>query len=259
MSGNDSKIWGTCKMSRPAEFTHEVGDVEVTFDVTTGLARTWLSRYHDGSLHEPALTMRLVEVLDSDSVFYDVGSNIGYFSVIASALSTDGSVHAFDVDERFMSILDRHIARNDHCADVHTIVAAVGSTDDTTIEYSIPRPPTMPDGPMNLLPEIRSGGGCSDRLCTDSITLDAYAGISEYPDIIKLDVEGYEYRALDGAWAVLEEIVDRVFVEIHPEKLAEYGDSVGDVIEILDDHGYRFDPIGGDEIDGNTIIECTKL
>lgn len=245
-------------MSRPVEFTYEVGDVEVTFDVTTDLARTWLSRYHDGSLHEPALTMRLVDVLDSDSVFYDVGSNIGYFSVIASALSTDGTVHAFDVDERFMSILDRHMARNEGGADVRMVAAAVGSAYRSSIEYSIPRPPARPEGPMNLSPEILTGNG-NDRLSTDSITLDAYASISGYPDIIKLDVEGWEYRALDGSRDVLEAGVEHLFVEIHPEKLVEYGDSVEDVDDLLGEYGYGFDPIEEGGIEGNTIVECTRL
>jgi FkbM family methyltransferase len=59
------------------------------------------------------------------------------------------------------------------------------------------------------------------------------------PDVVFIDVEGYEHEALLGAAATIEQGPDW-FVEVHgDEQLGVYGSSCRDVIEVLADAGYE--------------------
>lgn len=75
----------------------------------------------------------------------------------------------------------------------------------------------------------------------DVVTLDEFVranGIK--PDAIKIDTEGYELHILKGAKRYLTEHQPAIFLEVHPEHLAALGQSVGEVVDLVSEMGYRF-------------------
>jgi FkbM family methyltransferase len=58
-------------------------------------------------------------------------------------------------------------------------------------------------------------------------------------DTLKIDVEGFELRVLRGAERWMLESDPLVFLEVHPDFCESYGDSVEDLVTLLDVRGYR--------------------
>ncbi len=63
------------------------------------------------------------------------------------------------------------------------------------------------------------------------------------PDLMKIDVEGFEHAVLQGAAAVLTRSRPILFLEVHPARLAALGSSAAEVAAQLAGYGYR--EIGG--------------
>lgn len=69
---------------------------------------------------------------------------------------------------------------------------------------------------------------------------DAAARLNVIPDIIKLDIEGYEYEAVKGAQAFLAKHQPVILFELHLNYIEERGLSGQTVVEMLSECGYSF-------------------
>lgn len=238
-----------------SELNLQCNGVSVTFDTSNPVSERWFyPRYLGGDLHEPAFTRRLIDVLDSDSVFYDVGANVGYFTLFASEVCVDGEVHSFEMDNKFIKAINSSLERNGTAA--HLVHKAVSDT-STTLNYT-----------DELVPNVSN---TDEGKQVESITLDKYAREHPSPDVMKIDVEGFEYEVLQGSVEIFQRKKPKVlFVEVHPDMLESYGHSVTDVLSLLDDYGFSYtkfsnhrgdtmeiSELDSDDISGNTMLECT--
>jgi FkbM family methyltransferase len=239
-----------------SELNLQCNGVSVTFDTSNPVSERWFyPRYLEGDLHEPAFTRRLIDVLDSDSVFYDVGANVGYFTLFASEVCVDGEVHSFEMDKKFIKSINSSLERNGTVA--HLVNKAISDTSNT-LKYT--------DG---LVPNVSD---TDEGKQVESITLDKYAGEHSPPDVMKIDVEGFEYEVLHGSLEVFQaKKPKKLFIEVHPDKLESYGHSVTDILSLLDNHGFNYTKFSNhrgdtmetpeldtsDDISGNTMLECT--
>jgi hypothetical protein len=92
---------------------------------------------------------------------------------------------------------------------------------------------------------------------TPVITLDAYCaehGV-EKVDFIRMDIEGAEQKALEGARGLLDRDRPHVLLEIHPRMLAErFGGSAEAVLEEFRTRGYRMFALNGDRLEERTDL-----
>jgi len=68
--------------------------------------------------------------------------------------------------------------------------------------------------------------------------------------LVKLDLEGAEYAALQGAPSLLREVQPDFLVELEPEHLARQGTSAADVVGLFEKQGYRFFTVDGNGPEG---------
>ena len=65
------------------------------------------------------------------------------------------------------------------------------------------------------------------------------------PDLLKIDVEGYEHEVLLGASELLRNRKPPVCLELHLDELDRRGVDARDVLGELQSHGYRFRKCSG--------------
>ncbi|QCC57191.1 FkbM family methyltransferase [Natrinema thermotolerans] len=138
----------------------------------------------------------MLDTLEPDDTVWDVGANVGTYSLLAAAAGA--RVHAFEPGDDARRRLARNAARNDLAPTVHG--AALSDTDGMATLAAADR-----SGVREL---VEDGDG--DRVQTrrgDSLGVPA-------PDVVKIDVEGAELAVLDGLGDRLE-TCRQCFVEVH--------------------------------------------
>jgi FkbM family methyltransferase len=186
---------------------------------------------------EPVVQEILTKRLGPGMVFYDLGANIGFFSLIVARIVGDrGHVFSFEPDPEVAARLRRNIERND-VSNVTVIEAGLwSSSGKMNFVTADPASPDRGTGQFVNGDDARS----TPRPC---VALDDFVAGARRPDAIKCDVEGAEIEALRGAEKLLRASQPWVLCETHSES------NDRDARELLRDFGY-----GVESVDGNHIL-----
>jgi FkbM family methyltransferase len=160
--------------------------------------------------YEVARVRAFANAVTQGAVVYDVGANVGIYSLLASLRAgPSGKVYAFEPLERNLLYLRRHLTLNNvqNCL-IHerAVCNREGTRPFSAAAWSSSMARLSPDGEI-LVP---------------STTLDSCVYGEERlrpPDIIKIDVEGAEFEVLEGATRALSEFHPTIFLEIHGTQL----------------------------------------
>jgi FkbM family methyltransferase len=158
---------------------------------------------------EPEVQGALAELLRPGDVFYDVGANIGYFTVIGARLvGSSGRVVAVEPQPEALRRLAHNLAINGF--DNVTIVEAAIADEEGESELAVSHegilewaaleaspPPDLPTIPVRVT------------------TVDAIRAGLPAPEVVKLDVEGAEIRAVAGMRETLRRDKPAVVCEVH--------------------------------------------
>jgi FkbM family methyltransferase len=159
---------------------------------------------------EVAVQQVLAERVQPGTVFYDLGANIGLFSLLAARLvGPCGKVFSFEPDASVAARLRRNIARNGF---ENVTVAETGVWSTSGDMKFVPADPSSPD---HGLGRVVSGNDSAAGTPTSCIALDDFAKTSPAPDGIKCDVEGAEVEVFRGAERLLESRRPWIVCEIH--------------------------------------------
>lgn len=162
----------------------------------------WLGSYEHGKQRAFAAQ------LTPGSAVYDVGANVGFYTLLAArAVGPRGAVVAFEPLPENLAFLRRHLELNG-ASQVRIVEAAVSDRGGTA---------RFARGASREMGSLREGG----ELEVKTLSLDAFVGEGSGPppDCIKLDVEGGECAALEGARRVLERWRPVVFLATHGPEL----------------------------------------
>jgi len=172
------------------KFSTECGQFTISIPA---YANDWYSEKH-----EPKLNLALSQVLTTDSVFYDIGSQFGYHIQFAVTCGvTKSNIHSFEASTF------RHAILQEQFSDVHLVNQRVSSEDSE-----------------------------------DTLTINSYRELTQSPDVVKIDVEGAEGDVLEGMIDTLDDCTPVVFIEVHPELLTNFGYNTEEVYDILAELGY---------------------
>jgi FkbM family methyltransferase len=130
---------------------------------------------------------RLERMLRPGQVFYDVGANVGFYTLVASALvGPTGHVAAFEPQPRNVEYLRRHIELN-RIRNCRVLPIALGERPGRA-RFQRAGHPAM--GSLASAGELEVEVASLDELVS--------RGVIPEPDVIKLDIEGGE-RLCSGA------------------------------------------------------------
>ena len=166
----------------------------------------------------------------------EVGANIGAHTLLMAKLCAPGQVVAFEPTEYGCDKLKQNLVLNPDISNVTLIQAMVSNHTHATPRNEL-------SGSFPLFP----GASKREKVKRACISLDEFAESTRLPSLhlLKIDVDGYDYKVLQGATRVLQEFKPVVLVELHAPSLAELGDSVDDIRKLLEGFGYRLEGMLG--------------
>jgi FkbM family methyltransferase len=147
------------------------------------------------------------------AVFYDIGANVGFFSLLAARIvGPNGKVICFEPLPANLKRLIANVKRNEFW-NVKVLPLAVGVTNEERL-FQVSERPTWgklkdigSDKPDKYLTDIKVTVRRLDDLLKQ--------GTIDRPDYIKIDVEGAEVEVIEGAMETLLRYGPTLMVELH--------------------------------------------
>lgn len=182
---------------------------------------------------EPTITAWFQRLLRPGDVVLDVGANLGYFTLLSSRL-VGSTGHVFAVEpgrrnrERLTGNLQLNGARN-------VTVLPYGAWD--AADRAVLRTKKGGSGTATLGVVEHS---VREEAC-ELVRLDEVVPREYWPRVklIKIDVEGAEYRALHGLLPILHAApAASIICEVNPDGEAQFGNSPAELCELLADMGF---------------------
>ena len=187
---------------------------------------------------EPEQSEALLGILKPGDIFFDIGANVGYYTLLASKrIGNKGLVYAFEPLIRNIYYLSRHVNLN-HATNVVIISAACADVVNIA-RFSFGQ--NTAEG--HILTTSADIGNVSpkDRSLVPVVTVDAVSALlSVQPNVLKIDVEGAELAVLRGARATLYSARPYIFLSVHSDELRH------SCIAFLNTLGYQVKPLNRD-------------
>jgi FkbM family methyltransferase len=177
---------------------------------------------------EPVLTRYIIEKRSVEGIFVDVGANVGYFTLLASAIYSN--VIAFEPSPSIHTELVGNVALNG-LKNVRSIQAAIAQ-DRRVAEFYRATGPNL-----GLSSLVRTSGAAFEQLVTCA-PLQDFISESEWPRVkfVKIDVEGSERGVIMSLLASLDLLAEDV--EIVVETNGPDDSDSQEIFRILTSHGF---------------------
>ena len=186
---------------------------------------------------EPHQTNAFIETLREGQTVFDLGANVGYYSILASRLiGTKGRVVSFEPSVRNLSLLYGHLRAN-RAENVMLIPAACSDTHHLALFSS---------GSNYAMGHLVNGEEApTDRIQVTAVpclTVDEVVErLNLSPDVMKIDVEGAEFGVLKGAAKTLADCRPTIFLSVHSDELRE------SCSRMLEELGYTVETINQED------------
>ncbi|BAU11545.1 methyltransferase FkbM family protein [Leptolyngbya sp. NIES-3755] len=191
--------------------------------------------YFTGRYYDKQNQFILKQLLNPSDVFVDIGANFGIHTLLAARrVGSEGQVYAFEPQKRLADLIRAQAVLNDMSnVIVHNL--AVG---DEQAELSLRNPLLAHTGTATLraMAEDAIEVGRVQVVRADDVLSDISATARI---VIKIDVEGFEFKALKGLQNLLSREKVAVLVEITSGWLTEMGVSVSDIYQMMEAVGFE--------------------
>jgi FkbM family methyltransferase len=159
-------------------------------------------------IHEPLASETYRSLLKRGEIILDIGSNVGYYALLASANTENKAVvHCFEPDPELIAILEKNRANGGLSWELSKM--AVSESDGEIPFYRS---------------QVANWGGIREKdvsakttpIQVRSTTLDGYCSTNNLaPTFLRMDIEGAEVEAMRGAGEILRTFKPKIFMELH--------------------------------------------
>jgi len=202
----------------------------------------------------------LVNELENDDVFWDVGAHFGIYSVLASNIVDDDNIYTFEPNPDSREIISENFELNNIGGNLMEYALSNQSG-----EIELERIGTDSSGraAINVNKSLEEYSEYRDSVSVQQIRGDELISQDvRPPDVMKLDVEGAEGFVLEGLQNMLENDICRtIYFELHTpsesgQSIEDYGFSEKEIIGMMEKTGYRIEVMS--ETKGNIRAKATK-
>jgi FkbM family methyltransferase len=196
--------------------------------------------YFNGDV-EPEVQAALRKYLRPDMTVYDIGANIGFFSLLAARLvGATGRVTAFEADPEIAARLRENVGRNQG-APISVEEKAVWSSSNPVF-FARADAEVSPDRGLGHVIDNDAERSAPSTIRVEAVSVDEHVRKSAAPDFIKCDVEGAEVQVFRGAEKLLKENRPMILCEMHSEENRQT------LLKVFANLGYRCEPRGKNHI-----------
>lgn len=211
--------------------TQEINGTEAKFHVSTGME---VQRFR-GLMSESEVVESVLEEVEPEDVFYDVGANVGMYTCFVSQ-KVNTSV-AFEPHPENRMRLRENIELNG--LENAVVRQEALSDEDGKTHLAIHGADVAGEGTHSLATEEDGTTVEIETARADSLV---NTGSCPSPDVVKIDVEGAELSVLQGMKNSLEDC-RAVYCEVHSERVTEYGGTVDEIYELLESHDFSIESL----------------
>ena len=191
------------------------------------------------SICEAGTTKVFNNLITDDTIFFDIGANIGWFSVLAGKKINSGQCHSFEPVPEIFAELKTNISLNNLSGkNIYLNQIAIGDKSRNIEVYTFDE---LAHGHSSIKNVYQAPGV---KTSAEMITLDSYLEQQKIKkiDIIKLDVEGAEMMVLHGALNLLSAKFNPIWlIEMNEETSRAFGYKCEDLLKrILDFRDHSF-------------------
>jgi len=161
---------------------------------------------------EPNSTKYFESLIQKDDIIIDIGANIGYYVILEAFAAHQGKIYAIEPVEHNMDMLYSNLDLNAR-KNVFPTIAALGDSNEKNHFYIYDA--------GNLSSFVKHDQSkIVKEIEMEMTTLDSFVHdrVKNKPNIIRMDLEGYECQVIEGGKNVISQCDDLIlFIEIHPK------------------------------------------
>lgn len=189
---------------------------------------------------EPEQTSAFVNTLKNGMIFFDIGANVGYYTILGARLvGSQGKVFAFEPLIQNLYHLYRHTLLNK--TNNVTIVSAACSD---TLSLAI-----FSAGENSATGHLGEENDTDNKFPVLTISIDEVVQrLHVFPSVIKIDVEGAELSVLKGAKGTLRKEKPKIFLSTHSDVLRKT------CLEYLREYGYAYEVLSQDKLNPSEFL-----
>jgi len=208
--------------------------VKWNLDLSEGID---LSIYLFGAF-EPKTARALSGLLKPGAVVFDIGANIGAHALpLARALRDQGRVYAIEPTDWAFQKLRANLNLNpDLKSTLELRQMALSDSDGGVPDRFHSSWNLKKDGDHPIHGGVLHSLKHAERSTLDGLVQEIRLGRL---DVVKLDVDGFEYRILKGGRETLKRFKPSIVLELTPYTLEEQGDSLSLLLDLLIEEGYE--------------------
>lgn len=179
--------------------------------------------------------IRLIKnVVKKGDIVLDIGAYIGYHTLIMSnAIGEKGKGYTFEPYRKNFFVLEKNIKEN-QIGNIYAYKLAIGDK-NKKIKLQV-----FDDYAYNSILNLKRKKYIGIENI-EMVTLDSFVTSLKIKkiDLIKIDVEGFEFNTLIGAKWTLKKFKPKIICEIYQENLNPLKTKVRDVIDYVTSFGYK--------------------
>jgi FkbM family methyltransferase len=187
-------------------------------------------------IHEFDEELFLIHFLRPNELFIDVGANLGVFSIL-TAKATGAHVMAFEPSPNSASVMKTQIALNQLQDRIQVVEACAGDCcGEAAIQNSVRMDNSVILGDPAISPDL---------VAVPMVMIDDIVQ-PKVSCVMKMDVEGFEKQALDGALRLLGNSALRALIVETRDICTRFGENAAEIAEMIVGHGFhpaRYDPL----------------
>jgi FkbM family methyltransferase len=174
----------------------------------------------------------LVSLCIRGGTVVDVGAYIGVTALRSSqAIGQEGTVLAIEPDPLNVAHLRANIAQN-RVTNVEVLECALGDREGT-VGLGVADTHNRGKNRVETSPNLQTA-----EVRTTTLDKIAETHPELRPNLLKIDVEGYETKVLQGGLLFITTFRPVIFLELSDEHLHYQGSSPAELLSLLEDHGY---------------------